>query len=193
MYEDLKDNKEYQKLSKAVNESGEVLTLDKLMRYWKLQDESRKRNPETRHRGYWHILGMQFETLSEAARYFEISRDRLDYQIKKYGPNDERILDIPKKKYITIQGKRFKTWTKAGQYFNIAPRTLHYRAEKYGYNNPTTISKKRLHKGLTINDKHFNTIREAAEHFNLKPNTLKGRLHRYEHNDPRLIAPVKRH
>lgn len=62
---------------------------------------------------------MQFETLSEAARYFEISRDWLDYQIKKYGPNDKRILNTPKKKYITIQGKHFNTVKEAAEHFNL--------------------------------------------------------------------------
>lgn len=160
MYEDLKDNKEYQKLSKAVNESGEVLTLDKLMRYWKLQDESRAKQqpkkPKYPHKtnGYWTILGKQFKTINAAAEEFNVKPSLLYKRIRKYGCDNPKILEKPKPKlffknpahpenYIHIQNKYFKTWRAAAKFYGITPQVICRRHQKYSNNDPRLVAPSR--------------------------------------------------
>lgn len=203
MYEDLKDNQEYQKLSKAVNESGEVLTLDKLMRYWHLQDESRAKQrpkkPKYPHKvnGYWTILGKQFKTINAAAEEFNVKPSLLYKQIRKYGCNDPRILEKPKpklyykstshpEKYIHIQDKYFKTWKNVAKYYDIDLKVLYQRHHRYENNDPRLLAPVRPK--INVMNLQFSTWQEAGNYYDINPKLLYERAKKYGFDNPIILS-----
>jgi len=115
------------------------------------------------------INGIFFNSISKAAKYFNINPNTLRYKISK-SENNEIILNQDK---IKINGIEFNTISEASIYFNIPESTISYRI-KNGIGLTSESKTKKVN--CEIDGIIYKSIGEAVKLLNIPENTLRYRL-----------------
>lgn len=114
------------------------------------------------------INGISFDSISKAAKYFNINPNTLRYKL-----NLTKDKNIQLKDKIKINDLLFDTITEASLFFNIPESTLSYRL-KNNIEITTNIKNKKVK--CKINGVIYNSIGEAVKLLSIPENTLRYRL-----------------
>ena len=136
------------------------------------------------------ILGKHYDTLQDAADDLGVRLERLRYHIKKYGPDDSRILaaDQQAGRPVTIQGQYFPSKAAAARHFGLNERTLAKRLTKFGPDDPRVLTKPQArvfhdYSHLIVDGHEFHSLTEAANYYHLPVLLVISRIEQ-EHADP---------
>ena len=140
------------------------------------------------------VGGHDFTTIRAAAAYYQLPYTTLYQRLRRYAPDDPRIIKPVSAKHRRQQDKRaqaveflgvtYPSMSALAQAIGIAPRTLKARIQRFGL-TPRILRPAHY---VVINGKAYLDVRHAARHHHMPLTTLRGRLRAFGYNDPRLFV-----
>lgn len=150
-----------------------------------------------------NLCGRHFESVTEAAKYCNISLTGMLRRISKYGFNDPRVLEVNHN--FVVDGQKVQSYAKLAAKLHTTPKTLHKYTAKYGYtakskdiikfakeNRLKAVSNK-IGKSITINGKYYQNMSVLARAIGISRQGLALRFKNYEQGKitkEELIEPI---
>lgn len=140
------------------------------------------------------ISGQNFTTIRAAAAYYHLPYTTLYHRLRKYEPDDPRVIAPVSPQRSRKQEKRpqpveflgitYPSISALAQAVGVTSRTLKARIDHFGL-TPRILRPTHY---VVINGEPFIDVRHAARHHHIALTTLRGRLRMFGYNDPRLFV-----